>query len=55
MTDQLDPIEIDAKLNALLAQREQAMNQIVNMAAMIAKLQAKVKELEPKDEEKKDV
>ena len=43
---ELNPKEIDAKFAALIEQRNSAMNQVVNMAAVIATQAARIEELE---------
>jgi hypothetical protein len=42
----IDTIEIDARINMLVQQREEAMNRVVQLAGMLAKLQATLDEKE---------
>lgn len=44
----MNETQIQAQINALVDQRNAALNTVVNMAGEIAVLQAKVKELEGK-------
>lgn len=41
-------------INGLVAQRNSALDQVVNLAAEVEALQERIKELESKDEEKKE-
>ena len=42
----MDPLEIDARINTLVAQREASNNQVVMMAGMMAVKDARIKALE---------
>ena len=56
--DKLEMIVIDAQLNALVEQRNNAMNQVVNLVGELARVRAELKTYtdgKPQDEEKKDV